>query len=304
MAEYNPYGPPEEPSNPYAPPEASLRIDVPAYLDQSRLEPFSATAAVGRAWRIFKQDPLLILGAVWSLQLLNMFFQYIAGVISEAVRAQNPGFGTESAVSFVVLGISFVIQVWLSVGQAIVLVKAAQERPTSLNELVSGGRFFWPYLWGTILFSLTIGLVAAAIMFPLIIIGSLVGMNFNGQGMTPIQGVGLGIILISFLVGLLALIYASVRFYLYQFLVVDRGMGGFEALTVSFRITSGRALELFGSMLFAFLIGILGLLACLVGIIVTVPLGVFVLACGYSLIAGETWGNEVSIEKPAPEMLL
>lgn len=306
MAEYKPFGPPEEPSNPYAPPEASLRSDRPAYdFDgQSRMEPFSAGAAVRRAWRIFRRDPMLILGAVWCLQLMSMFYQYFAGVMNSWLAEQNPGVGVDLLLTVSVAVAGVATQLWLGVGQAIVLVNAAYERPTSLNELFSGGPFFWSYVLGTIVFGLAIGILAFAIMLPLVLISGLVALGFNGQGNGAILSVGIFLIVIGGFTAFSGLVYASIRLYLYQFLVVDRGMGGIEAISVSFQITKGRTLELFGSMLYAFLIGMSGLLMCCVGIIFTVPLGVFVLSCAYVLIASEALGLEGSSEKPAPELLL
>ena len=111
-----------------------------------------------------------------------------------------------------------------------------------------------------------------------------VGLGFNNQDPA---GPGLIFLIIGGAIGVVLLIYIAMRFYLYQFLIVDRGLGGLAALSVSFQITKGKALSLFGTTLLAGLIAALGILACGVGIIVSIPVAVFILACAYALVASD-----------------
>ena len=299
MADSDPYFLPEEPSNPYAPPEASLRSDLPTFYGQDRLEPFSPGAAVSRAWRIFKANPGLILGVVWSVQVVSFLYQLVGSGINAAVATQAPGPVVEGLLTFSIAIIGLVIQLWLAVGQTLVLVNAAYERPTSLNDIVSGGPFFWPYVWGTILYVLVIAGLAVAIFLPLGLIVGLVGFDPKNP-----SGAGVIVIAVGGLIAFVGLIYLSLRLYLYQFLIVDRGMSGSQALSASYQITKGHEMNLLGTGLLAGLIGLSGILACGVGLLVTVPLAAFIFSCAYVLIASEAWGTQGSNDKLEPELLL
>ncbi len=80
---------------------------------------------------------------------------------------------------------------------------------------------------------------------------------------------------IATLVGFILLIIPGIiwatRFQLAPYLVIDKGMGPFEAMRESWRITKGQTLNLIGYGFVLGVIGILGLLAAGIGIIVAQP---------------------------------
>ena len=63
----------------------------------------------------------------------------------------------------------------------------------------------------------------------------------------------------------------SLMFMFSGFLVIDRELGPIEAMKESYRITRGHKWKLFGLLLLLSLINLLGLLAFIVGLFVSVP---------------------------------
>ncbi len=87
-------------------------------------------------------------------------------------------------------------------------------------------------------------------------------------------GVSIGFVLL-----ILPGIYLSVRWYLFPWVLVDKGVGPFEALRQSWEMTRGSFWNLFLLGFLLCLINILGMMALLIGLLVTIPLTV--VAVGY-----------------------
>lgn len=87
-------------------------------------------------------------------------------------------------------------------------------------------------------------------------------------------GVSVGFVLL-----ILPGIYLSVRWYMFPWVLVDKGVGPFEALRQSWEMTRGSFWNLFLLGFLLCLINILGTMALLIGLLVTIPLSV--VAVGY-----------------------
>ncbi len=77
-----------------------------------------------------------------------------------------------------------------------------------------------------------------------------------------------------------------VRFYFALFFVVDRDMGGIEAMSASWNATRGKNLKLLGVALVGGLIAIAGLLALVVGFVFTLMMAYVCYASAYRQVAG------------------
>jgi membrane-anchored glycerophosphoryl diester phosphodiesterase (GDPDase) len=91
--------------------------------------------------------------------------------------------------------------------------------------------------------------------------------------------VGIGVS-IGFVLLILPGIYLSVRWYMYPWVLVDKEVGPFEALRQSWEMTRGSFWNLFLLGFLLCLINILGAMALLLGLFVTIPLSV--VAIGYA----------------------
>jgi uncharacterized membrane protein len=74
-------------------------------------------------------------------------------------------------------------------------------------------------------------------------------------------------------------IYLGVRFYMFPWVIVDKGVGPFEAMRRSWAMTNGSVWNLFLLGILLAGVNILGVVAILIGLLVTIPLSV--VAVGY-----------------------
>jgi hypothetical protein len=92
---------------------------------------------------------------------------------------------------------------------------------------------------------------------------------------------------VLFLIGLIVLIYLAVRCGLFALpLIIDRGCGGVDAIRGSWMLTRGHFWMLLAVVLLTVVINMLGVMACLVGLLFTFPLTLLLMTAGYLLIAG------------------
>jgi hypothetical protein len=286
MPEYNPYELPGDARNPYAAPRADLAREQQMYV-KGGFEPYSIGAAWNLAMDRFKEQSGLVIGLVIGGNILSFVLQIVLNVgTAPTFPNQNaPGPGLDVIlVGAVVLLLIALAAVWLSLGQTIGLIKIARGQPASIGDLFSGGRYIIGFILASILYTICVYGVILALMIPFGILAYFVGKGM--QDTATIIIVVAGIILA---VGVV--IFVSVRFYFYEFAIVDRRRGFFEGVvdsfSTSYRITQGRTLSVLGLMIACSLIAAAGVLACGVGVIITGPFAALMLACGYVLLANE-----------------
>lgn len=103
--------------------------------------------------------------------------------------------------------------------------------------------------------------------------------NYLGFFALFILIVGVGFVLL-----IIPGIILALTFGLGKYLVIDRGLGPVEALKESRRITKGSRLKLFLLMLVIILLNIVGTIAFLVGLFVTVPVSLLALVHAYRVL--------------------
>ena len=115
-----------------------------------------------------------------------------------------------------------------------------------------------------------------------------VGMKFL---VTLVVLIGLILLINPGIIAALALLFAT-------YLVIDRGLGPIEAMKESLRITKGNRWKLFLLVLAIVLINIVGVLALVVGLLVSVPVSLLAVVHAYRTL--EHRASEVEIPVPAP----
>jgi hypothetical protein len=282
MPEYNPYELPGDAENPYAAPRADL-ARAQRYV-KGGFEPYSIAAAWTLAIERFKEQTGLVIGLVIGGNILGFVLQIVLNLGGSPFPNQN-GLGMDViVVGAVVLILVAIAAVWLSLGQTVGLIKIARGQPASMGDLFSGGRYIVGFILASLLYTICVYGVILALMVPF---GAFAW--FVGRGMQDTATILVIIAGIALAVGVV--IFVTVRFYFYEFAIVDRGRGVFDgvvdSLSTSYRITQGRTLSVLGLMIVCSLIGALGVLACGVGVIVSGPFAALMLACGYVLLANE-----------------
>lgn len=261
----------EPPPNPYAPPDVDFSREVPLKPGASGpVEPYSASLVIGRTWEIYTSRLRLVLGVVLGGMLVNFIYQYIGGEMEKTVDLETP-MGRLGQFAFLSAGT--VLQVWLTCGQTIALLKIARCEPAAIGDLFQGGPYVWRYLGATLLYALGFLAILAICMAP----AGLCYLVLGKEGTLAT----IAAIVVGAVVAVVPLIYYSVRLYQFPYLIIDREAGVWESIHGSIELTGKDTLELTGLMFIGGVIAASGILACGVGILFTIPLSVLLFACSY-----------------------
>jgi len=120
------------------------------------------------------------------------------------------------------------------------------------------------------------------IVLPLAVIGGIVAGIIFGAGLQDSEEAIIIVILIASLLLVFPLIWVSLGFYFMQMeLALDDEVGPVEAIRRSFALVAGQRLGTFAVAFVAGLIAMLGLMACVIGIVVTMGLAQLILCALY-----------------------
>lgn len=138
-----------------------------------------------------------------------------------------------SALSAVVSIAFTVVALFLEIGFIKIVLKLVDGRTAQFQEL-------WAYPQYLLRF------IGASILYGLIVLGGLILLIIPG-------------------------IYFALRFQFYSYVLIDKDTGVVDSLRRSWRITEGNVFNLFLFMLLLILLNILGAIALLVGLLITIP---------------------------------
>jgi uncharacterized membrane protein len=233
------YGPPAGPGWPeggvYQPPGTA-----PSPAGPSPAGSWSPSEAIGFGWRAVTGDyvgvglPLAVIMLVTTGAgaVLGGIFGVLQVVVEKALSAggvPDPMVhaGMSVGMSLIQNVIGFVIQALVMGGIVDFCLQVARGNKASFGVVFGGARYFVPMLVGAIVLGL---------------------------------GVAFGILLC-----LVPGIILALGCMLWQYVVVDRGVGGVDALKESWKLTGGHKGTLFGFAVLACLVMLAGVLACCVG---------------------------------------
>ncbi|HUT93141.1 MAG TPA: DUF975 family protein [Thermoguttaceae bacterium] len=243
-------GPAPDAENPYASPidyTAGVSAGYAAPAGQIVPTQIELGDVFGRTWEIIKEQWGLCLGLVLVAWLINTGVSLVAGML--------PIIGPLASALF---------SVWIYVGVAMALLKIARGQETSLGEIFNGGAYFLRIFVASILYGLMV-MAVFGILFGPALVAMLLALQGGDQAVMIFAGIGLGLLCwIPALI--LSLMYS--QFY---YLIIDRDVGILESLSLSRQITAGNKLTLFVIWVLMGLLNLAGALACLVGLLFTVP---------------------------------
>jgi len=273
--------------NPYTSPtaETTTAALAPGSKPLGPALPWSAVEAIEFAWNSIRRGPLVVLmlviagivgsipdsigGGIYALLMLGQRRDLL--LIAVAVR-----------VVFALVGLG--LAAWITLGKSRIKLGVCRGREPQFGEIFSGGPF-WSILGAFFVLGLALAVGSA------ICVGPGLALLLSSKR----EEIGLIVLFLGLLVLLIPALIIGWKVQFFPFLVVDRGANAWESLTLSWRITDGQLFELFVYWLLtlALVVGavLLGALACLVGLIVTIPVALAVLAlaqtCIYLKLAGE-----------------
>jgi uncharacterized membrane protein len=198
--------------------------------------------ALSFAWERIKADPGTILGTLILGALLSSIANVIGGMCSsiyQAAAGTAPKAGTLSLdpIVLAIQGTSYLfslpLEAYFMAGMTIFSLHVARGEAYSMGDLFAGGRHFVSVLVGLVVFGLLVAIGMACLIVP-------------------------GVILM-------------LGWYFFVPVIIDKGLGPIEALTESWRITSGKKADILLLVLAMVGASIAGLCACCVGLLIAMP---------------------------------
>lgn len=221
---------------------------------------------LSQGWDFFKANMGFALGACWIVFGLS-FGASAIGMI--------PCFGAVAQMAF-----NLVVQPVLIGGVWYVLLQRRRGQPATVGGVFDGFKLFFAQ---SILVNLIMGLIILAAALPGAIIAVIGGVMMKSQEVIGGLLLGVGVLIV-----LVPVFYLSVCYAFAMPLVVDRRMQFWPALETSRRVV---AKHWFGIFAFGFVVGLLslaGLLACIVGLIFTLPMCFCMFVVAYDNIFGRS----------------
>ena len=163
-------------------------------------------------------------------------------------------------ITLLLSAISWIINTLITIGLISTFLKFANGEIFNFKSVLDKKDKFIPYVIGTIYYSLIV---------------------FAGIILLIIPG-----------------IIWAIRYQFYSYLIIDKGMSPKEALAKSKEMTKGKTLKLLGFGIVLFLINILGLLALVVGLFISIPVSMLAIALVYKKLFGEDVTPEFTSPTP------
>lgn len=172
------------------------------------------------------------------------------------------------------------------------------------GDVFKGFDYFGPGLIATLLHILPIMAIVIPAYF-LFYIGLFVSLAAQG-GEEPNPAAMFGVFAmfgLFWIVMFLVILIVSIGFTFAYPLIVDRKLGGWDAVKLSFRAAMSNFWRLLGLGIISFLMGFGGIILCYVGVFLTFPITYAAIASAYEQVFGLAHGYEAPSNLPPPPPL-
>jgi uncharacterized membrane protein len=235
--------------NPYTTPSASGAPPQRTPAPLAAALPWRPTEAIEFGWNTMKREPISIL-VFMVAQLVGNSLTMVGATVNGILSVQHdPELVRLGLIIYISSALlGLPLSFWMQMGMTRYALKLARRQPASVGDLFAAG----PYL------------------------------SFLGAAFLITVAVGLGMLLCiapGVILALGTLFYAQ--------LIVDRRLPAMEAITTSWRITTGHKGQIFVFGLLAIGVALLGELACCVGLLVAIPIVMTATAYVYLKLTGE-----------------
>jgi len=218
-------------------------------------QPWEVGEVLSEAWTLFKDNAGLLIGAFAATIAVMGVLQAVGHFIG-AAPVGDAAATANSAVILTFNLVSYATKSWLTVGAQRINLAVVRNEPIEFSELFGGGN-------------------RALTMF--------------GTGFLMALGIG-GATLLLIIPGIIvALGWQFALFY-----VADTDTGAIEALGASWKATHGQRGALFSLALALVLVNVVGLLACGVGLLASIPVSGLAVAIVFTRISGRKHSGALS----------
>jgi hypothetical protein len=275
----------DDPNNPYAAPRAEVGPErVLSHLSPAR--PLLGDI-FGRTWEIYKERMWICIAAVLVCFALNIAVSMLANLVQGAAgmtplqpgaRPMPPNAGVVLLSVLIALA-SMVFQVWINIGQALFMLHVGRGRQATFNLIFAGAPYILRIIGASLLFTLMVAGVVLIGLIPGGIAWAIAGRN------SPVGPIVLALFGIA---AVIAAIVIGIRLSQFYYLIVDRNVGVMDALRISLDVTKGNEGLIFLVGVLTLPINLLGLLACGVGLLFTIPFTVLLMVVMYLAVTGQS----------------
>lgn len=228
---------------------------------------FSIKAALQTGWQLFWGRPWFYLGLLGITLLLSII-------------QPNVNFSTQSpVVAFIFLACSIALSaigIVVTLGTTHILLEAVRGHKPKFNAVWSKANLFWRYVGLTILIVLGIGAVSGVLIIPGVLLRSLgAPLALSIGTMIALPSIGITILTLGIM--------------MYVYVLVDYPQDTVrQQLERSWAITKGVRLKLLGFVFVQLGVVLLGLLALVLGILVSIPVLTLATASMYDTLKKQT----------------
>ena len=250
----------EPQTNPYAPTYMEPKSEVPSEPISPRR--ITVDEVISKSWLIFKKHwamTCVVVAIIGGINFaMNMAQNLLVNVANVAINEPAVTIG----IQFLVMAVIYVLQIWLQLGQTMVMLDVARGRPIIVSKLFAGGPYLLRGVVAMVAFTLCTGAIGA------VLVGIPAGAGYAAT--QSAEGALLGAV-IGVLIAIAPILFVALAISQYLPLIVDQNLGGLESLQKSYEITNGNkfTLLLVGVVLFGITLAamIVGLLMLCIGII-------------------------------------
>jgi hypothetical protein len=256
---------------------------------------FSIRESLKTAWKLIKNENMfLIIGLI-----LGYFVLY--GIIS-TVSVFNKGGMLEFITSLMQVFFSSVFSLGM-IKISLQIAKGEEPEFAAFKDVIP---LIFRYIGASILKALPIAFTIIVVAIAAFIVGDLANSVKSMETMSQNEVIALlrsrefaglaSTLGLIFLVAILPVIYLSIRWMFFGYLIVDKNSKTIESLRLSWKITEGNFWHLVGFGLSVIGLSILGLLALILGVFVAIPIIIMMQALIYLQLAKKLEDNKQPIE--------
>lgn len=217
---------------------------------------FSKGEAIRFGWNTMKSN----LGFFIYILIVAGLIVYILPITGKLTKENIP------ILSTIISIVSWVLNLVIGMGLIKIALRFCDNKKVKFTDLFSCFPLFFKYLFGLFLY----GIIAfGGIMLTTILATFLMPHPIRSR-----------LILFGILINIPGIIFA-IKFYFFNYFIVEKGLGPIEALKKSSAITKGAKWDLFVFGLLLLAINLLGALCLLIGLFATIPTSMVALAFVY-----------------------
>lgn len=211
-------------------------------------------------------SPKASLGAAWNLFKRHGWFLSGSFLITLLASFLLGGLADDRTLfgNIITNLLSIVVSILVSISWTTVALRYANTQKVTARDFFSRYNVFWKYL-------------GASILYGLIVLGGIILLVVPG-------------------------IIWAIKYKMFSYLIVEKGMGIRESLRESARITYGAKWKLFWFAILTGLINVLGLLVLGVGFLITAPIVMIANAHVYKSLKDRTPTDPTKTVQPEPEI--